>query len=218
MEQEKDFSTFLRERIKHHNISLRRLSEMTGISVPHIESFLRGETEELPSAPYLRGYIQKLGKALDFDPEMWWLYFKQAGEVRSSGKEDELPRNRFALRAGKKYGWFIAIGVVLVLYFGLRFAKIFGQPILMVDNPDQAMVKVSRSVITINGRTKGSDQVLVNTEQVLMDPNGGFSKDVQLQSGLNTIEVDAKKFLGGETRIIRQVIYEPASSSEPASP
>ncbi len=218
MNEEKDFSEFLRERIKHHNVSLRRLSEMTGISIPHLESLLRGELEELPSAPYLRGYLQRLGEALDFDAEVWWLRFKQSGEVRSSGAEDELPRNRFALRPGRTYGWVIAAGVVILLYFGLRFAKIFGQPILIISNPAEAVVRVEESSLLISGRTKGGDQIFVNSEQVPLGAEGSFEKSVLLVPGLNTVEVEARKFLGGETKIMRQVIYEPATSSPSSAP
>ncbi len=217
MNEEKDFSEFLRERIKHHNISLRRLSEMTGISVPHLEGLLRGELEELPSAPYLRGYLQRLGEALDFDAEVWWLRFKQSGEVRSSGAEDELPRNRFALRPGRTYGWAIAAGVIILLYFGLRYAKIFGQPILIISNPAEAVVRVEEPSLLISGQTKGGDQVFVNSEQVPFGADGGFEKSVLLAPGLNTVEIQAKKFLGGETRIMRQVIYEPAAGAPAAS-
>ena len=215
---ETEFSEFLRERIKHHNLTLRRLSELSGISQAHLEGMLKGDWEELPSAPYLRGYLQKLSRVLNFDPEIWWLRFKQLEEVRSSGSEDRLPQNRFALKRTRKYGWLTALAVILVLYFGLRFGKIFGQPSLWVENPAAAVTRVTEPNYILSGEIKGSDQVFVYNEAVRVDANGKWQKAVLLSPGPNQIEITARKFLGGETKVARQIFYEPApSSSAPAA-
>ncbi len=211
--QDWNFGQFLRERMKHYNLSLKRLSELSNVSVPHLENFLAGDWDELPPAPYLRGYLLSLSKVLQFDPEIWWLHFKKTDELKISGAQDNLPRNRFALRTGRKYGWLIAVAVILALYFGIRFAKIFGRPILIIQNPSEAIVRVSQSPLTISGTVQGGDQLLINSEDANIGPSGDWQKDILLQPGLNTLEVSARKFLGGETRIIRQVVYEPPTTS-----
>jgi len=41
-----------------------------------------------------------------------------------------------------------------------------------------------------------------------MDENNNFSKSVLLQGGINSFEIKAKKFLGRETSVTRQIIYQ----------
>ena len=45
------FEQFFAEKIKERGLSLKKLSEMTGIAPSHIENLLRGDYENMPSAP-----------------------------------------------------------------------------------------------------------------------------------------------------------------------
>ena len=216
---DRDFSQFLRERLKKHNFSLRRLSELSGISVEHLEHLLKDDRERLPAAPYLRGYLQRLGKILDFEPEEWWKHFRLQDEVFASGPKDELPGNRFSLNTGRKNFWIIVTVIVMVLYLGLRFAQIFGRPVLIVLEPRDPAVQVADFSYVIRGEVKNSDRVFVNNEVIPLT-NGAFQKTVLLQPGLNTVEISSKKFLGSEVKVIRQIVYEvpalsPSSSTLP---
>src|SRR6202012_5234309 len=73
------FEQFFADKIKERGISLKKLSEATGIAPSHIESLLRGDFESMPSAPYFHGYLLHLGAALDFDGEEWWVKLKNDG-------------------------------------------------------------------------------------------------------------------------------------------
>ena len=50
--------------------------------------------------------------------------------------------------------------------------------------------------------------VKINGENVYVDFNGSFSKDVRLAAGLNTIEVVAVNKFGKSTKILRQIFRE----------
>ena len=56
------------EKLKGHidtkNISLEKLAELSGVSLRHVEALLLGETHKLPPAPYIRGYLVKMGHIL----------------------------------------------------------------------------------------------------------------------------------------------------------
>ena len=62
-----DFPSFFNERLKERGLTLKRLSELSGISVKHLEALAAGQFDNLPPAPYLRGYLLKLGQVLGFD-------------------------------------------------------------------------------------------------------------------------------------------------------
>jgi len=204
-----DFATFLNEKVKANGWNAKKLSEATGISLGHIEDLLTGDASKLPSAPYLRGYLIKLGQALDFEPDIWWERFKSSDSIRRAGAGDRLPTNRFALRSLGKYFWLGLLALIVIGYFGFRFSAIFGKPIISMNNPADETVTVKDGTILVSGSVKSGDQLFVNGEAVTLGSDGHFEKTVLLQAGPNPIQLTAKKFLGGETSVIRQVIYEP---------
>src|SRR3989344_140089 len=96
MDEELDFGAFLAGRIKDKGFSMKKLAEVSGISVKYLESIAQGDLKHLPPAPYLHGYLVKLAGILDFDHELWWERLKKEDAVKISGRSDELPKNRFA--------------------------------------------------------------------------------------------------------------------------
>jgi hypothetical protein len=212
-----DFGSFLVERAKSKGLSPKRLAEVSGIPPNHLKSLSEERFEELPSAPYVRGYLTTLGELLEFDPAPWWQYLKATNRIVSSGSLDELPRNRFAVQSMKTKFW-VACGIIaLVLYIGLRFTKIFGQPTIFIDEPTENIVSTANPILVVRGRVEDANELRVNAEPVIPAEDGSWTKTVPLAPGINTISVSAKKFLGRESAVIRQIVYEPAPPPNPTS-
>src|SRR5882724_10406402 len=95
-ENQKDFALFLSEKMRGKNMTAKKLAELSGILENHIEQLMAGRYEALPPAPYLHGYLARLGEALDFNGEEWWTRLKEEGLLAGSGPKDQLPTNRFA--------------------------------------------------------------------------------------------------------------------------
>lgn len=209
MDEHLDFATFLSERMKERGFSAAKLSEASGIAPEHLTHFIRSEFELLPSAPYVRGYLDKLGRVLEFDAAFWWDEFKREERVSRSGKTDELAKNRFAHKSLAMYLWSGgALVLLLLIYLGIRLPSALAHPQLIVDNPQDTVTRTAEAQITVSGTSEDMNEVHVNTEPVPVE-NGNWSIVLPLQSGLNTIEISARKLLGGETKLIRQVVYEP---------
>ena len=66
-----DFASFFASRLKERGLTVKKLSELSGISQKDLQNLSEGDFDHLPPAPYLRGYTQKLSKILEFDPEFW---------------------------------------------------------------------------------------------------------------------------------------------------
>lgn len=208
-----DFSSFLNSKLKEQNINLKKLSEASGITLKHLENLIAGNFSDLPASPYLHGYLTKLGEVLDFDGEKWWHILKSDPELFSSGSFDKLPQNRFAKKTQTKKIW-IGLAILIVLfYFGLRLPKIIGQPELTILFPSEEATNFNTEEIILSGSLKNGDKILVNKDEVPIDENGFWQKNITLEPGLNTIEITGKKFLGREIKILRQIIYEPIENS-----
>ncbi len=214
-----DFKTFFYERMKERGLTIRRLAELSGVTAENLLSLSEERFADLPAAPYLRGYLAKIGRVLDFDPAPWWEYFERLKAFRSSGPADELPQNRFTQKPVAKYGWLVLLGIIFLAYFGFQFRHIFGKPTIAVSYPPEGIVRVAQSAARVMGNVEGSTNLSINNEPIPVGTDGTWGKNIVLQLGMNTIEIRASKFLGGETKVVRQILYEPpakAASSTPA--
>lgn len=208
-----EFQELLSSKIKESGLNIKKIYELSGVAEKHLENLISGNYPDLPPAPYLRGYFLKLGQILNVSGEELWRLFKEESEISSSGAKDMLPKNRFLKKSSSRKIW-IAIAIIVVgAYFGLRFSKILGKPALTIYSPDENLTVTSSSEIIFRGELRGGDKVMITTggsaEEVPINEEGLWFKKVVLGPGLNVIEIKGKKFLGLETKAIRQVSYEP---------
>jgi cytoskeletal protein RodZ len=220
------FEQFFADRIKDKGISLKKLADVTGITPAHIESLLRGDFDSMPSAPYFRGYLMRLGEELNFDGEEWWRLLKKQGLVKNSGAQDTLPHNRFLRQSPPKYLWAIGAVVLLAIYFAFQAPRIFGRPTLIVAFPDASPYTTTSSTLVLSGTVANTDALYLNdTQEIPVTAGGAWQETVLLGAGPNPFKITAKKFLGGETSVTEEILYEstdvtgvPVSSTSSSSP
>ena len=215
-----EFQIFFNSRLRERGLTLRKVAELTGINLKHLEYMSAGNFDDLPPAPYFRGYLFKLSGVLSFDPEEWWEVFRTSKILKSSGVEDELPKNRFVRRS---YGRLIfpVLGILVVaLYLGFRSSAIIGEPTLTITEPSENPTTVTQKQFTVRGTLKGGEKVVVGGTEIPISPDGAWAAPVLLEAGLNTVEIRAKKLLGREINIVRHIIYvpPPATTTEESAP
>ncbi len=212
------FELFLASRMKEKGVSLKKLTELTGIAPSHIENMLRGDFEGLPSAPYFRGYLIRIGNVLDFSGEEWWKKIKEENNVRNSGPADSLPENRFMKRSAPKWLWLVVpAAIVVVAYLALELPRVLGKPALTIAYPTENPFTTTSSTVTFHGTVANADSLDLNGSPVTIAPDGSWQENVLLQDGLNTFQISAKKFLGRETDLLEQVLYQPVLPVEASS-
>jgi len=206
-----DFQSFLSSKLKEKNLNLKKLSEISGIALWHLENLNSGNFGALPSAPYIRGYLKKIGEILEFNSEEWWQILKHQEEIKSSGIEDELPKNRFLKKPQTKKIVAAVVVLIILSYFGFRFSQIFGRPEIILTYPQgEGILTSTNQEMTIQGTLKNGDKILIGNEEIPVNSDGSWQKTVPLTSSTpNNIEITAKKFLGRETKLTLQIIYEP---------
>lgn len=209
------FEEFFTDRLRERGFDLKKLSEASGIAVKHLEALARGNFKALPPAPYLHGYLERLGQILEFDSEAWWQKLKESGFVKSSGERDEMPKNRFIRNISRKTVGVVIGIIVIAVYLAIQLPRVLGKPEITMMFPQENPANISAQEITLLGSAKGANELKINGELVPLSAGALWEKTVFLQSGLNSFEIAAKKFLGGETRVIQQVIYQQTTSATP---
>lgn len=215
--EEINFQTFFAAKLKERGVTLKKLSEATGIAPSHLESMVHGKFDDLPSSPYLHGYILRLGKVLDFDGEAWWEKIKKEGLVKDSGPTDALPNNRFLKQSPTKLIWIIVVVILILIYLAFQLPIIFSKPKITVTFPTQNPYTTSSSTLTIEGTTSGANSLNLNGDNIPIAPDGSWQKTVLLQDGPNNFDITANKLLGGGADVTEQIFYEggtmPANAS-----
>lgn len=209
----------LKDELRAKGISVAKLAELTGISSTHIQALMESDFEHLPAAPYVRGYLQKIAEILEIDADVVWRRYEKESSIKRSGKTDTLPHNRYALHTVKKGTlWGIAVGIIILIIAIPTLMDFFGKPSLQLDAPSQETEIVSVSPYTIRGSVQNpSDRVFINGTEVPVNKQGEFSIEKDLDEGVNTFAVSAKRFLGKSTTITRNVFYQPGGATIPTT-
>jgi len=215
-ERRNNLSSLILETLRAKNLSVEKLSQMTGVPERFLNLLIEERFEKLPAAPYVHGYLLKIAQALNLEGDrLWGEYLKDNALIRRSGKKDELPPNRFALSAitvNKKIIAFVSVLLILGIFVVIRLPSILGVPKLFVDVEDD--VVTSSSVITLSGTIEPKDQLTINGELIYSDSNGAFTKTVTLETGFNTFVFNVKRFLGKERTAVKQIFYQTSTSSD----
>lgn len=207
-------SETLVEAMKVKGLTIPKLSETTGISERTIELLLAERFEELPPAPYVRGYLLKIAEVLGADGEMLWdAYGKFHAEIRRAGQKDMLPANRFALPLISRK---LLVGVGLaILVVGLVVFRFFlGERtfVLEVNIPDNLVVATSTYVL--EGRVRAGDQLTVNGVPFTLNTDGTFSRAWTLEPGFYTFRFSVTRPLEGTQEFEKQIFYETPAPEE----
>ena len=204
----------LTEVLKDKNISLAKLSELTGVSERFLGALVEEKYEKLPPAPYTRNYILKVADVLGVDGQKLWQEYQKKTQLKKSGLNDRLPLNRFSPKPLNKKIIFALIIVILAGYLVFRYNFFLGNPTLSLLGQLAGSINptVSESNIKVEGRIKSGDQLMINKEIIYVDENGYFQKNTSLQPGLNIIQFQIKRFLGRETTITKQILYLPKNN------
>ncbi len=204
--QEK-ITTILRELMEAKRLDIGRLADLTDVPKRFVEALVKGNFKQLPAEPYVRGYLFKIAAVLDADPHLLWRQYRQMTDLPSSGLEDRLPANRFAIKRMNTRRLILVLAIIILLVFlGFRLNNILGKPTLDVSLPEIT----SSDTIKVTGRVNPGDRLTLNGEVVYSTEGGLFEKEVQLEPGLNTLEFRVKRYLGREAKITKEIFYQPS--------
>lgn len=213
-DQSKNLSELITETLELRNLDVKKLSELTDIPTYYLTALIDGELSKLPAAPYIRGYLIKIAEILRIDSDVFLRAYKQEISLRplkTSGPEDKLPFNRYALKPLHRKTAII-VGIILLLtiaYFVWRVDDFLGTPQIEIISPASDNLIVNIPSIKLLGRVELRDKLTINNEEILAEKNGQFEKEIPLQVGINTVEFKIKRFLGKEVKVLRQIIYQP---------
>lgn len=210
-----NISLVILDAMKLRGYNIEKLSLLSGIAEHILQMLIEEKFHKLPAAPYLRGYMIKLGEVLHVDgKELWEIYIQSNPELRRPGTRDVLPKKHFSLmHMSKRQLLFIGLILVFIGIFLWRVFIYFSPGELTISNiPDEYVI--TSQEFTIQGTVDPSSQLAVNGEIVYSDKEGNFEKTVALHPGFNTITFTVKRILGRESVYTKQIFYQKEDRKE----
>lgn len=205
--------TTLRSVLEQRGVGAEKLAALTDVPKKFIQSVQSGETDKLPSRPYVVGYLKKIAAALGINADELIAEYDGTSIQKKNG--DRLPVNRFTYQPGL---WPLFLGGVVFLVFsaflGYRFNDIIGYPAFKTSLPANS----SLPTLEISGQLRPRDTLSINGQTINSDVNGGFSTTLSLNPGSNTLVFTVQRFLGKEAVVTEQVFYQPPSGQTTPAP
>ena len=216
----KTLKEIFNEALQLRNLDVKKLSEVTDIPIHYLSAIASGDVKKLPASPYVRGFLAKIADTLKIEREPILEAYKQElsfWPAKSSGAEDKLPQNRFALKSRKKITILIILALVVLtvlIFLAFQFSAFLGNPQMEITNPKENNSISNNQIIVLTGIINPQDKLTINNEEVLAKNDGEFEKEFALQPGPNAVEFKIKKFLGKEIRITKIITYQPETIIE----
>jgi len=104
------------------------------------------------------------------------------------------------------FSLFVLFLFLVVLYFWKEIGFLIEPPFLEISQP-MTDITVSQDTFKIIGKTNPFALVTINGEELYIDKEGKFEKEISLEGGLNTLQIEAKNRFGKTNTIIRRIIY-----------
>jgi transcriptional regulator with XRE-family HTH domain len=209
------------DRLKKHReaagLSITELAERTKLHTDSIHALETCAFHHLPKEiVYQKLYIKRYATGVGVDPTPLLEAFVEE-ELQDNQQDSYLPALatrqinwlRYRPTAMSLIGTFLVIGS-FGTYIGMQMNNLYSPPTLILTTPEDGNINET-GITTIAGVTDPEVSVFINGEQVRSNTEGGFSTNIDLQPGVNTIFVSAKKRHGSESNITKHVLYRETS-------
>lgn len=198
-------------------LTVDELADITKLQKDCIRAIEANAFHHLPTETvYKKMYIKRYATAVGADPAPFITEF-----VEEELTTDDAPSTP-AVNKVRKSTWLrqhpaiislvggIAVFAFFALYLGSHLSNLYEPPTLELTTPSEGEINES-GVTTIAGLTDPEVSVYINGQQVRSGEDGSFATDVDLQPGVNTILVSARKRHGTESSVTKYVMYRETS-------
>lgn len=192
-------------------ISLDRAAADLKIRPVYLKALEAGDFRKLPPGVYAKNYLKEYAEYLGLDGKE----LAEACVEQSPGLKKGPAGAFFDRRAIKTKTWEISLalkaaglGLIALLcfaYLGYYLYGVISPPFLIVASPPEDFLTAD-SFVVITGLTEEGANVFINGEAVFTNDAGEFIKEVSLKSGINVIDISARKKYGREKVLQRQIL------------
>lgn len=199
-------------------LNISQLSVATHVHENVIRAFEADAFHALPEPIYARNFLRTYVRYLGGDERYFLQGFEDARGTCDLVDPSLLPRQkvrRARFLVTPRIFRFLAVGLVATLvlvYLGVEVRRILIAPSIALTTPIDGLT-TTFPLVVVSGNVFEQADVQINGEKILLNRDGSFSTNVDLNRGLNLISVSAKKRYSKTSTVYRRVFLEDASEA-----
>ncbi|MEK7452965.1 MAG: helix-turn-helix domain-containing protein [Patescibacteria group bacterium] len=204
-------SDFFRQKREEKRMTMKVLSQRTGISLRNLEKIESGDWDQLPAPIYIRDFLSKCAYAFFEDERIFLDIYEYEVSSKINEKYSDakkMIKKSFIItpKTIAKSSFLIFV-CILIAYFIFQLNYLLGSPKLIAVSPKNDIITRLKE-IEISGFTQSENKVSINENDIFVDSRGFFNETIPLQLGINTINIKATNRLNKDYIIIRRIILE----------
>lgn len=191
-------------------ISLEEAANYLGIRKEYLAALENDQYDSLPSGLYGKQFLKKYCRLLKLNYRQ---ILNASPLIDTDINEDpfskKIPRasNFFVFPKLIRNIFLILLFLIFIIYFLFYFKQLAAAPKLIITYPEGNLV-ISSYDINIQGQSDPETEIIINGSTIISAQDGSFNKNIQLKSGLNTINISAKKKHGKIINEQRQILVK----------
>ncbi len=209
---------FVRAR-REQSITLELAEKFTKVSKKYIQAIEAGDYHLLPGEVYAENFIECYAEFLGFDSKTIIDEYRRERRITKNSSLKKQENFFYRSLEGVSKMDFIATpkiirravaGTLLMSFFVYLLFQLhqsFRPPELTLYTPEANLI-TRNFTTTVRGRTESEVDVWINGKMILTDQTGNFQELVELKTGVNSIEVRARKKHSRERIISRNILVE----------
>ncbi len=198
------------------NLSRERLQRKHMLSFSFVTALEQGDYEKIPEYMYSKAQLKKYLKILKLDEkenitlfQEEYVHWKNLSCKKVSLKKRaqiSKPISTFELAPSFWQKSIVVIaGFLFLAYIGIQVDAAIAPTNLALTSPEDRTTIEERSIL-VEGSTDTEAVVTINDQEVHVENDGYFSKQINLQTGLNILEITATKKYKPENTLKRHII------------
>jgi hypothetical protein len=190
-------------------LSFDEIEKQLRIRKKFLSALENNDWNNLPSLPYIKGFIRNYSKFLDLNPdEMVAIFRRQYTHREKTGllpKGVTTPLNETPFRITPQLTVISLTIIFITIFFGylfLQYQSITGAPMLIVTKPLEGEIIYTENV-DITGKTDADAVISINNQKVALMENGQFKFTSSMTPGINTIIIESTGNNGKKKTVTR---------------
>lgn len=228
----KTIGKLLAQKRKEKNLSFNQISEIIKINPEYLEALEKGEYEKFPSEVYIKGFLKNYSRFLEIDPEHSLALYRREKEKSHTKPvlkvtEKIKPKNIDLSITKNRIISIVAVifAFATIFYIGSYVADIFQAPKLELSKPislkgsENGEFESKEESIQIEGFSEIGSLLRINGQEYRVNSFEQFIVTLQLEEGLNEVNITSENQFGAKTEINLNIIYSlvPENSPTPTS-
>lgn len=196
-------------------LSVEQLAEKTKIQRKHLAALEAEDFHVLPPPVYIRGFVQQWAKVCGADTREALMHLERiqalmAPRTVGDRRLERLSRPFFVITLRHILicaGMVAAVGIAA--YFGYQYMVLMRAPLIEVSSPATMETVQQEQWVTIEGQTDRVVSLTIAGQEVYVEKNGYFRREVPLNEGVNMVRIQGEGENGQEIEVMRKIVRIP---------